>query len=65
MSRKPNPIKEAVRQHILAGGVPAEFPSTHRREVINKIANSCGLRKYFLTEAEYAAVLQKRKTGTK
>jgi hypothetical protein len=65
MSRNPNPIRELVRLHIMAGGVPGDFPGPHSREVINKIANSAGLRKYFLTEAEFATVLQQRKTGTK
>ena len=58
-------VKAALWTHLMAGGLPSEFtaPKGYAISAVyaHKITNTLGVRKYFLTAAEYAAVLAVRR----
>lgn len=63
MSRPASPLREPLLAHIMAGGIPKEFCYSHRmaRPNVQKLLWAMGLKKYYLTAAEHAEVLARRK----
>jgi hypothetical protein len=61
--RPRNALREPLKEHILAGGAPKEFAYDHgiTRESAHGMLRQMGLQKYFLTPAEYKAVVEHRK----
>lgn len=61
--RPRQPLREPLKAYILAGGTPKEFAYDHgiTRESAHGMLRQLGLAKYFLTPAEYKAVMEHRK----
>jgi len=63
MSRPANPLRQALFDHIMAGGRTKYFALTHGMHPTNpgKLLNSMGVTLQYVTEQEHAAIMVARK----